>query len=173
MISSTAFSASAWFAQIKTPLPSARPSAFTTHLPPSVAAKFLRRGHVGKCSRRGGRDAVFLHELLGENLGRLELRGFLVHAPDLQAVFLEQIHDAQRERIVRADDGEFNFLFLREGQQFRQIFRADVRRIRPARRFWRGVPAQCRRCPARTTSAWRAATAPVSKPARVHVRRNR
>ena len=41
-------------------------------------------------------------------------------------MFLEQIHDAQRERIVRADDGEINFLFLREGEQLGQIFRADV-----------------------------------------------
>jgi hypothetical protein len=58
--------------------------------------------------------------------GRLELRRLLVHAPDFQAVFLEQIHDAQRQRVVRADDGEINFHFLREREQPRQIFRADV-----------------------------------------------
>ncbi len=54
------------------------------------------------------------------------MRGFLVRPPNPQAVFLEQIHDAQRERIVRADDGEFDFLFLREREQFRQIFGANV-----------------------------------------------
>ena len=35
------------------------------------------------------RNAVFLHEILGKNFGRLELRGFLVRPPDAQAVFLE------------------------------------------------------------------------------------
>ena len=89
--------------------------------------KFLGRHRLaGKRPGTRSRDAVFLHELLGENLGRLELRGLLVRPPDAQAVFLEQIHDAQRQRIVRADDREFDFLFLREREQLRQIFRADV-----------------------------------------------
>ena len=102
---------------------------------------------------RGRRDAVFLHEVLGENLGRLELRGLLVRPPDAQAVFLEQIHDAQRERIVRPDDGEIDFLFLREREQLGQILRADVHALDRARHFSRAVPARCRRCPARTTVA--------------------
>jgi hypothetical protein len=46
--------------------------------------------------------------------------------PKSSVPFLEQIHDAERQRIVRPDDGEFDFLFPRECQQFRQIFRADV-----------------------------------------------
>ena len=40
-------------------------------------------------------------------------------------MLLEQVHDAERERVVRADDGEVNFRFLREREQCGQIFRAD------------------------------------------------
>ena len=70
------------------------------------------------------------------------MRGFLVHAPDAQTVFLEQIHDAQRERIVRPDDGEFDFLFPRECEQLRQILRADVDAFdRVAQPFAPGEPA--------------------------------
>ena len=88
--------------------------------------EFLCQSRGGKRSSACGRDAVFLHEILGENFGRLELRGFLVRSPDPPAVFLEQIHDAQRQRIVRPDDGEFDFLFLRKGEQLRQIPGAKV-----------------------------------------------
>ena len=140
----------------------------------SEAQNFFAAADVGESSGRRRGDAVFLHEFLGENLGRLELRGFLVHAPDSQAVFLEQIHDAQRQRIVRTDDGEINFLFLRECEQLGQILRADVDAFDRRCRFSaRPSPARCRRCPARTTFAWRAATARVSRPARVRVRPNR
>ena len=114
------------FVQIKTPLPSARPSALTAQRPPSEPANALAAGGIVETSRPRRRDAVFLHELLRENFGRLELRRLLVRPPDAQAVFLEQIHDAQRQRIVRPDDGEVGFLFLREREQLRQIFRADV-----------------------------------------------
>ena len=55
-----------------------------------------------------------------------ELRRLLVHAPDLQAVLLKQIHDAKRQRVVRADDGEIHLLLLREREQLGQIFRANV-----------------------------------------------
>ena len=99
------------------------------------SAKSFRRRHVRKCSRRRRRDAVFLHELLRENLGRFELRGLLVHAPNFPTVLLKQIHDAQRERVVRADHGEINFIFLRECEQFRQIFGADIDALNRRRIF--------------------------------------
>ena len=79
---------------------------------------------------------------------------FWFGAPDAQAVFLEQIHDAERERIVRADDGEIDFLFLREGEQLGQIFRAEVDAFdRATAVLAPAVPARCRHCRARTTSA--------------------
>jgi hypothetical protein len=74
-ISSIALFASATPVQIKTPLPSARPSAFTAHLPSSDAANFWP-ALPPKTPGARRRDAVFLHELLGENFRRLELRGF-------------------------------------------------------------------------------------------------
>ncbi len=54
------------------------------------------------------------------------MRGFLVRAPDALAVFLKQIDDAEGERIIRADDGEFDFLFLREREELGQIFGGDI-----------------------------------------------
>ena len=41
-------------------------------------------------------------------------------------MFLKQIRDAQCQRIVRPDDSEFDFLFLREREEFRQIIRAEI-----------------------------------------------
>ena len=65
--SSMAWSAWAMSRQIRTPLPRARPSALTAQRPPSEAAK---REAAGASAKRGagGRDAVFGHELLGEDL---------------------------------------------------------------------------------------------------------
>src|ERR1019366_6047107 len=65
----------------------------------------------------------------------LELRGFLVRPPYSQSVFLEQIHDAERERIVRANDGEVGFLFLRKREQLRQILRAEIHTLDQRRIF--------------------------------------
>jgi hypothetical protein len=49
---------------------------------------------------------------------------------------LKQIHDAQRERIVRPDDGEFDFLFLREREQPGKSS-ALMLTHSTARHFWR------------------------------------
>ena len=172
MISSTALSASVWFVADQNAF--AQREAVGFHYAFAEAGgEFLRSSNVVKCPGSGGGNAVFLHESLGENLGRFELRRLLVHAPDSQAVLLEQIHDAERQRIVRPDDGKIHFLLLREGKQLGQILRTDVDAFHRRFRSLRGVPARCRRCLARTTSAWRAAIARVSRPGRVRVRPNR
>jgi hypothetical protein len=77
--------------------------------------------------------------MLRENFGRFKLCRLLVRPPNPQAVFLEQIHNAERERIVRPDDGEFDFLLLREREQFRQIICADVDALDGFLRFLRSL----------------------------------
>ena len=67
-----------------------------------------------KLPERRGRDAVALHEFLGENLRRFEPRGALGRTEDAQAVRLKKIDDAGGERVVRADDGEVDALVLGE-----------------------------------------------------------
>jgi hypothetical protein len=69
---------------------------------------------------------VPLHEVLRENLRRLELRRLLVRAPDALTVLLEQIDDAESQRVVRTDDGEGNLVLLCEREQLRQILGADA-----------------------------------------------
>ena len=76
---------------------------------------------VGEAAGPGGRDAVPFHELLGKDLRGLELGGLAVGPPDAQSVLLEEVHDAQRQGIVGADDGEVGAVFLDEGQQLGQI----------------------------------------------------
>ena len=82
-------------------------------------------GRIGEGAGARGGDAIFLHELLGEDLGGLEPGGLLVRAPDAQAILLEQIHDAQGEGVVGADDGEVGALFLGEGEQAGEVFGAE------------------------------------------------
>ena len=50
----------------------------------------------------------------------------LVWAPDAPTVLLPQIHDAQRQRVVRPDDGEVGAVLPGEGEEAGQVFRAQV-----------------------------------------------
>lgn len=83
--------------------------------------------HVGVCLGRvaeglvfGGRDAVALHEGLGEILGRFELRGGAGRPEDAQALGAEQVDDAGGQRRFRPDHGEVHAFALGErGQHFR------------------------------------------------------
>ena len=77
------------------------------------------RGGIGERAGPRGGNAVLLHEPLGEDFGGLELRRLLVRAPDAQPCLLQQIHDAQRQRIVRPDDGEVGPVRLRKGREAR------------------------------------------------------
>ena len=58
-----------------------------------------------------------VHEPLGESLGRFELGGLAVGAPDAQAVAAEQVDDAQGQGVVRAHDGQVGPVLLGKGQQ--------------------------------------------------------
>ena len=103
--------------QIRTPLPRARPSAFTAQMPFSFAANFLADGDIGKSAGAGSGDAVLFHEILRKDLGGLELRRLVVRPPDAQAVFLKQIHDAEGEGIIRANDRQISTFFQRKGEE--------------------------------------------------------
>ncbi len=109
-------------------------------------------GGIGEGAGAGGRDAVFLHEPLGEDLGGFELGGLLVRAPDAQAVLLPEVHDAERQGIVRPDDGEVGAVFLGEGAQAGQVLRAEVDALDGGAVLAPGVPGRCRHCRGRTTS---------------------
>ena len=101
--------------------------------------KARRGGGVGEGARARGGDAVLLHEPLGEDFGGLELGGLPVRAPDAQPVFLPQIHDAQRQRIVRADDGEVGV--VAPGRRPARPGRSSAPRLT----HWTGAPFCARR----------------------------
>ena len=130
-------------------------------------------GEIGEGARARGRDAVLLHEPLREDLRGFELSGLLVRAPDAPAVLLPQIHDAQRQRIVRPDDREVGALLLREGTEPGQILRAEVDALDGRAVFRQAFPGDAgiaRRAPHLRDVR---ATAPVSRPARARARRSR
>ena len=72
-----------------------------------------------------GRHAAGGHDLLGEDLAALELRGLLVGAEDGQAVLLEEVGEARHERRLRPDDGEVDLLAAGEVEQRRQVVGGD------------------------------------------------
>ena len=92
----------------------------------SAGGKFLRGGNVVERSGAAVGMPYFSMNFWEKTLDDSNCAAFWFGPQILQAVFLEQIHDAQRQRVVRADDGEINFLLLREGEQLRQIFRAEL-----------------------------------------------
>ena len=74
----------------------------------------MRRRRVGEGDVERRRDAVALHEVLGEGLGALELRGRLGRAEDAQAARAEFVDHPGRQRSLGADHGERDLLGLRE-----------------------------------------------------------
>ena len=88
-------------------------------------SKIFGGGGVVERASFGRRDAIFLHEILGENFGGFELGGFFVWAPNAQAARLKKINDAEGQRVVGADDGEVGFMFVGEFEERREIFGAD------------------------------------------------
>ena len=93
---------------------------------PSLLDISARFGGVGEgCIFRRG-DPVADHELLGEILGGFKLRGTLGWAEDAQTRRLKYIDHTGRQRRFRADDGEMDFLVLRELQQFGNCRDVDI-----------------------------------------------
>jgi hypothetical protein len=70
----------------------------------------VRRGGVGEGLVARGRDAVALHEVLGEGLRALELRRGLRRAEDAQAARAEHVDHAGGQRRLGADDGQRDLL---------------------------------------------------------------
>mmetsp|Transcript_5856 Transcript_5856/g.23004 ORF Transcript_5856/g.23004 Transcript_5856/m.23004 type:complete len:376 (+) Transcript_5856:1309-2436(+) len=83
----------------------------------------MGRCRVGEGLVGRGRDAVALHEVLGEGLGAFELGGGLGRAEDAQAACAELVDHARRQRRFRADHGQRDLVL---GGKIGQ--RLDVRR---------------------------------------------
>ncbi|MNN32543.1 hypothetical protein D3C81_1462660 [compost metagenome] len=81
----------------------------------------VREGLVG-----GGRDAVALHERLGEVLGRFQLRSRLARPEDAQALGAEDIDDAGRQRCLRPDHGKGHAFALGKGGDDLRIGQRNV-----------------------------------------------
>ncbi len=65
----------------------------------------------------GCRHVGMAHQLLGEDLARLQAGGRLRRAEDAQTGLLESVHDAQRQRLLGADNRQADVLLLGEAQQ--------------------------------------------------------
>lgn len=85
-----------------------------------------RGSGVGEGRVVGGRNAVALHERLGEVFRRFELRGALRGPEDAQPPRAEEVDDAGGQRSFRADDGERDFLALGERGERPEIGDRDV-----------------------------------------------
>jgi hypothetical protein len=90
-----------------------------------LAREIFGGSDVAERAGFGGGDAVFLHEVLGENFGGFELGGFFVCAPNAVAAGLEEIDDAEGEWVVWTDDGEVGFVLFDEVQEGGKVFGAD------------------------------------------------
>ena len=73
----------------------------------------------------GGRDAVALHEGLGEPLAAFELRRRRCRPDDREAGGFEPIHEPGHERRLRPDDGEVDGVVLREGEETVYVARVE------------------------------------------------
>ena len=73
----------------------------------------------------GGGDVVALQEALGKALAGLEHGGGAGGPKDAQAALLKGVHDAQRERQLRADDGQAGLLGLGQADHGVEVFQID------------------------------------------------
>ena len=73
----------------------------------------------------GCRDIVFLHQILGERLGAFQDRRILSRTEDPQSLRLEYIHNTADQRIIHADNGQINRIFLCESRQLIEFHRPD------------------------------------------------
>ncbi len=84
---------------------------------------------LGENAGMGGGNAVFLHELLGKDFGRLELRALPVRPPDAERVGLEEVHHAQGERVIGTDYRQRRLVFACEREKGGQVIRGDGRAL--------------------------------------------
>ncbi len=74
---------------------------------------------------RRRRDAVLLHDALGEDLAALQLGRGARRAEDLEPFRRQFVGDAHRERVLGADDGEVHALFADELHEADEVVRAE------------------------------------------------
>src|SRR6202162_1059788 len=86
----------------------------------------VRGAGVGESLVMRRRDAVALHESLGEILRRLELGGFLRRSEDPQVRVAERIDHARGERPLGAYDGRVDAFVLGEPDELRDQVDVDV-----------------------------------------------
>ena len=109
-----AIAASSGFSATTTPLPNARPSAFTT-------SGYLALRHHACASRLSGkffrlrrRNPVPLHKILRENLRGLEPRRCGAWAENPQPLALKSVHDTRSQSVIRPDDSQADRFTLRK-----------------------------------------------------------
>ena len=73
----------------------------------------------------GGGDAVFLHQVLGEDLAALDDGGVGVGSEAGDTLFVQCIHTAQHQRIVGSHHGVVNGVLHSEGDDFVNFRSAD------------------------------------------------
>ena len=81
---------------------------------------------VGEALVVGGRDAVALHEGLGEVLRALELRGGLRRPEDRETGFAEAVDDARGERRLGADQREGDVVLAHARDQLADVGERSV-----------------------------------------------
>ncbi len=90
-------------------------------------------GVVGDLELRR-RNAVALHELLGERLAAFDLGRLPARPEDAQPAQAELIHDAERQRQLGADDGQVDLEGAGEIGQLLDLVGGDRNRVRELRR---------------------------------------
>ena len=104
----------------------------------------------------GGRYIGGTQQLFAEDLAGFQLRRLAIGTEDAQAFLTERIDDAVRERPLRTDHGQANFLLPGEADQPLEVGRVTRRRSRHRSR--------CRRCRARQTRDQYAGFVTASRP---------
>ena len=112
--------------QIKTPLPRARPSALTAQRPPREAAKREAEGESANVPARAVGMPYCSMKRCEKTLEASNRAAFWFGPQMRRPSLLEQVHDAQRQGVVRPDDGEVDAVLPGEGQEGGQVFGAKL-----------------------------------------------
>ena len=88
-----------------------------------------RLGVVEHLIRRAG-NTVFLHEFLGENLAALDNGSLFVGTEGTDALFVQRIHHAEYQRVVRRDEYAVHGEFFSERHHAVNVRRGDIEHFR-------------------------------------------
>ena len=117
--------ASSVVSQMMTPLPAARPSAFTTRGARCARTQACVEGRLRERCVGSRRDAMAAQEVLGESLGAFQPRCQPARAEAAQTRSFERVGDACHERRLRPDDSQRDPLAAREVDECGDIVRGD------------------------------------------------